>query len=78
MICIVPINQPMESAFYSVYSEAESLLLFSRYFPSCRDDLVLFKLDDDFCTLRSACPYKLVKYHQIKKIINKAFPGTSE
>lgn len=78
MICIVPINCPMESAFYSVYSEAETLILFSRYFPTCKEDLFLFKLDDDSRSLRSASPYKLVKYKQLQKIQNKALEGASE
>lgn len=72
MICVVPSNCPMEAAFYSVYSEAETLILFSRYFPLCKDDLFLFRVDDDLRSLRGASPYKLVKYKQLQKIINRA------
>lgn len=78
MICVVPSNCPMDAAFYSVYSEAETLILFSRYFPTCKDDLFLFKVDDELRSLRSASPYKLVKYKHLQKIINRAIEGASE
>lgn len=78
MICIVPSNCPMDAAFYSVYSEVDTLILFSRYFPTCMDDLFLFKVDDELRSLRSASPYKLVKYKQLKKIIEQAIGGASE
>lgn len=68
MIAIVPSGSPLAAAFYSVYSEAESLILFSRYFPSCNDDLFLFRLDEDTQSLQRAVPYKLVKHKQLQKL----------
>lgn len=68
MIAIVPSGSPLAAAFYSVFSEAETLILFSRYFPTCVDDLFLFRVEDDDRSLQRAVPYKLVKNKQLQKL----------
>lgn len=68
MIAVVPSGSPLAAAFYSVYSEAETLILFSRYFPCCKDDLFLFRVEDELPSLQRAVPYKLVKQKQLQKI----------
>lgn len=61
MICIVPEGSRFDQAFFSRYSESDTLLLFSSYF-GCSNVSVFESLYDDYN----------VEYYRLKYILPKS------